>query len=57
MHDPHENKFVPVPEAMPADDSRHKWTRFTEGERFELRGVRMHVHEIGEKRLVLKLDE
>jgi hypothetical protein len=55
MHDPTENKFVTVPQQMPRDDARHKWTRFEEGEIINLRGIDMRVAEIGESRIVLKL--
>lgn len=55
MHDPQENKFVPIPENMKPDDERHKWTRIQIGELVEYKGIRFRVHEIGETRMVLKL--
>lgn len=52
MHDPHENKFVPVPD-NPTPEQRN-WTRFQQGEIVSVKGVSLRVHEIGESRIVLK---
>jgi hypothetical protein len=64
MYDPHENKFVPLdeqmakaidsPTATPAQKIQRQWTRFSEGETVEVKGFKFHVHEIGERRLILK---
>jgi hypothetical protein len=34
---------------------QHKWARFTEDEIIRIKGVSFRVHEIGEKRIILKV--
>jgi hypothetical protein len=66
MYDTSNNKFVPIsPELAKAfadpnaqltetQKTQRQWTRFAEGETVEVKGIKFHVHEIGEKRLILK---
>lgn len=66
MYDPYNNRFEPIsPELASkfADPSatltklqtkQREWTRFSEGETIEVKGVKFRVAEIGERRLVLK---
>jgi hypothetical protein len=66
MYDPHERKFVPLPEEFqkrlddpkaeltPTEKIQRDWTRFSEGETVNVKGINFRVHEIGESRLVLK---
>lgn len=66
MHDPRENKFVhispelaakfadPLAQLSPIQKTQRNWTRFSEGETVEVKGMMFHVHEIGDSRLVLK---
>lgn len=67
MHDPVNNRFVlATPELQaafakspkentPAERIQRDWTRFHEGEHLNVKGVNFKVHEIGEKRMVLKI--
>lgn len=55
MHDPAQNKFVPIPD-NPTPTQRN-WTRFEVGEIVQVKGIPMRVHDVGETRLVLKLDK
>jgi hypothetical protein len=52
MYDPHESRFVTVPETL--THSQCDWARFQEGETISVKGIPMRVHEIGESRLILK---
>ncbi len=66
MYDPSQNRIVPIsdelaakfadPEAQltPRERTQREWTRFSEGETVNVKGVNFRVHEIGESRLVLK---
>jgi hypothetical protein len=66
MHDPVNNRFVPIsdelaakfadPKAQLTDTEKvqREWTRFAEGETVNLKGINFRVHEIGESRLILK---
>lgn len=55
MYDPQEKAMVPVPaDETTLTPEQRTWTRFEEGEKLSVKGVPMYVHEIGEKRLVLK---
>jgi hypothetical protein len=59
MVNPTTNQFEAMSEALrakltPEEQKKRAWTRFEEGEIIIIKGVRFEVHEIGEKRLVLK---
>lgn len=57
MFDPNNKVMVPVPSDLTKlTPQQRTWTRFQEGERVNLKGVDMRIHEIGETRLVLKFD-
>lgn len=66
MYDPQQNNFVPLTpelaakfdkpetELTPTERIQREWTRFSEGETVEVKGIKFRVHEIGESRLILK---
>ena len=66
MYSPDSNSFIPLdaqlsakfanPEAVltATEKIQRTWTRFSEGETIEVKGIRFSVDEIGERRLVLK---
>lgn len=66
MYSPQDNRLVPISDelAKKFDDPNAKltetekvqrqWTRFSEGETVNVKGVNFRVHEIGESRLILK---
>lgn len=66
MHDPVNNRFVPLsselankfddPNAQLTETEKvqRQWTRFSEGETVNVKGINFRVHEIGESRLILK---
>lgn len=66
MHNPDTNTFVPLSDQMratldgpienltPEQKTQRQWTRFSEGETVNLKGVNFRVDEIGERRIILK---
>lgn len=66
MHDPVNNRFIPISDELAkkfADSNaqltetervQRQWTRFSEGETVNVKGINFRVHEIGESRLILK---
>lgn len=49
------NTFERLPDnEIDIPNDKRNWTRFTEGEHVDLKGIIFRVHEVGESRIVLK---